>query len=131
MVMEDSMINTKIDCGNLNPEGQEMGGIWDTIVSKINTPATKAKVQAEIEKNKQKAIDAAIATASKAAGKLLTKAGATDPKSLAAISKVTEAMTQGAQASLWETHKKKVYIGAGILAVGVGALIFMKMRKKA
>lgn len=123
------MINTKIDCGNLNPEGQEMGGLWDTIVSKINTPATKAKIQAEIDKNKQKAIDAAIATASKTAGRLLLKAGATDPKALKAVSDFTQAATTGAQASLWETHKKKVYIAGGIAVAAIGLFAFMKFRK--
>jgi len=123
------MINTKLDCGNFNPEGQEMGGLWDSIVSAVNTPKTKAAVQSAIDANKQKAIDAGIAAASKAAASVLNKTGATDPKSLATISKVVGAATQGAQDSFWAANKNKIYIASGVLALGIGALIYMKMKK--
>lgn len=123
------MINTKIDCGNMNPEGQEMGGLWDKIVSTINTPSTKAAVQKAINVNKDKAISAAIAQGSNIVGGALAKSGATNKAALDAISKVSGAVTTGAQASLWETHKNKVFIGAGILAVVAGVLAYKKYKK--
>jgi hypothetical protein len=123
------MINTKIDCGNLNPEGEEMGSLWTDLVAKVNTPKTKAAVQAAIDKNKQLAINAGIAQGSNIIGKVLSKSGATNKDALAAISKVSGAVTEGAQASLWETHKNKVFIGAGILAVVAGVLAYKKYKK--
>ena len=111
------MINTKLDCGNMNPEGEEMGSLWDTIVSKVNTPKTKASIQAAIDKNKQKAIDAAIAQGSNIVGKALSKSGATNKAALDAIAKVSGEVTTGAQASLWETHKNKVQNTLQILSL--------------
>ena len=95
----------------------------------MNTPKTKAAVQKALDTNKQKAIDAAIAQGSNIFGKVLSKSGATNKSALEAIAKVSGAVTSGAQTSLWETHKNKVFIGAGILAVVAGVLAYKKYKK--
>jgi hypothetical protein len=124
------MLYGKLDCGNLNPEGKEMGALFDTILAKVNTPATKKAVQAAIDKNKQLAIDKGISQVSNLVGKTLIKTGATDPKALAAISAAASAAASGVQSSFWETNKTKIYIGAGLLSVGAGLFVWMKMKKK-
>jgi hypothetical protein len=123
------MINTKLDCGNLNGEGHEMGGLWDSIVSTINTDATKAAVQKAIDTNKQKAISSAITLASNTAGKILDKTGATKPSALSAINKVVGAATEGAQASFWENNKKKIYITGGVAIGLIGIAAYLKFKK--
>lgn len=123
------MINTKIDCGNMNPEGEEMGSLWTDLVAKINTPTTKAKVQAAIEKNKQLAINAGIAQGTNIIGGVLAKSGATSKTAQDALNKVGGALYQGGQEGFWEANKTKIIVASSILALGAGFLIYKKYKK--
>jgi LPXTG-motif cell wall-anchored protein len=115
---------------NWNCESDDMGSLWDDLVAKVNTTQTKAAVQAAIDRNKQLAINAAVAKASDAAGKILATTKATDPKNQALIDKFIGSSVAAAQDSFFEKNKIYFYVAGGVSLAAIAAFIIIKKRKK-
>ena len=110
-------------------ENSEMGFSLQDLIKKVNTPETKAKVQAAIDKNKQNLINFGIAKGTDAAGSFLKKTGAANPQAQALVNQFVGSATAAAQDSFMEKNKMYFYAAGGLALAGIVAVIYMKRKK--
>lgn len=130
-INSDNFTMTRDDLMGL--EDENMGFDLMASLKDLNNKYLKAPVQKAIDQNRDKLIASGMKAGVNAVGKVLDKAGATDPKKLKAVQDFTSSITagavSGAQASLTEKVKPYIpWIIGGTVALA-GTWFYFKRKK--